>query len=372
MPTFDTRHNVFCGGSWASTGNEATRHARFAFRRHFYQHASFRYVLAEPLTDKNSPKQSMCEVDPAVTAMMDAQFNDLAQAKLAASMRMMHTPNYALRIAQIAMQTYRTHGNAKMAVAQAASDATGATTLTSAGPRAIDIGCACGRSTFELAKLAANPSGSPVFTHILGLDFSTRFIRIAAQLQFDQHAEYAMRREGELITYHSIESLANAPPVSASAVSSVDATTATSPSVLDLDLARVGMQQRVEFMQGDACNMAAKYTGYDLVLAANLLEYLYAPKQFLQSIGARMRKGGILLIASTYDWSEQFTAKVQWLGGLKDGSGESVDSARALAETLAPEFDPLPDVTQDLPMLWKHNQRNYSLKFSQVTAWRKK
>ena len=43
-PTFDTQHNLIKGGSWISTGNEATRHARYAFRRHFFQHAGFRYV----------------------------------------------------------------------------------------------------------------------------------------------------------------------------------------------------------------------------------------------------------------------------------------------------------------------------------------
>ena len=43
-PTFDTRHNLIKGGSWISTGNEATRDSRYAFRRHFFQHAGFRYV----------------------------------------------------------------------------------------------------------------------------------------------------------------------------------------------------------------------------------------------------------------------------------------------------------------------------------------
>jgi len=46
-PTFDGKHNIIKGGSWISTGNEATLHARYAFRRHFYQHAGFRYVESE-------------------------------------------------------------------------------------------------------------------------------------------------------------------------------------------------------------------------------------------------------------------------------------------------------------------------------------
>lgn len=41
-PCYDGKHNVILGGSWISTGDEASRFARFAFRRHFLQHAGFR------------------------------------------------------------------------------------------------------------------------------------------------------------------------------------------------------------------------------------------------------------------------------------------------------------------------------------------
>lgn len=43
-PTFDTKHNIIKGGSWISTGNEIVKASRYAFRRHFIQHAGFRYV----------------------------------------------------------------------------------------------------------------------------------------------------------------------------------------------------------------------------------------------------------------------------------------------------------------------------------------
>jgi 5-histidylcysteine sulfoxide synthase len=46
-PTFDGKHNMIKGGSWASTGNEIMYHSRYAFRRHFIQHAGFRYVVGE-------------------------------------------------------------------------------------------------------------------------------------------------------------------------------------------------------------------------------------------------------------------------------------------------------------------------------------
>ena len=45
--------------------------------------------------------------------------------------------------------------------------------------------------------------------------------------------------------------------------------------------------QRVSFMQGDACNLAPKYTDYDLVFAGNLIDRLYDPAKFLSLIGAK-------------------------------------------------------------------------------------
>ncbi|MBN2870740.1 MAG: 5-histidylcysteine sulfoxide synthase [Campylobacterales bacterium] len=44
-PTFDGKHNLLKGGSWISTGNEIVASSRYAFRRHFVQHAGFRYVV---------------------------------------------------------------------------------------------------------------------------------------------------------------------------------------------------------------------------------------------------------------------------------------------------------------------------------------
>ena len=51
-PCFDGQHNVIVGGSFISSGNEASVHSRFHFRPHFFQHASFR--LVEQL-DTSSP-----------------------------------------------------------------------------------------------------------------------------------------------------------------------------------------------------------------------------------------------------------------------------------------------------------------------------
>jgi len=402
VPTFDTRHNVFVGGSWISTGNEATRLARYAFRRHFYQHAGFRYVLAKelPRVEEGGPGAlgtQLVETDSVVTKMMDAQFNDAAYSNITKSLGL-SLPNFSQRIATFAVDMYKKHGHTTSDLDVGAMEAgsishTEPATLTTPGPRAIDIGCGCGRSTLEIAKLSSpapdcdssRPARS-LFNHILGLDFSTRFIRVAAQLQFHGHAEYNMRSEGELLSYHTIDTTVEAVTAAtehehehktqdtSSSTPSLSSSILPSrtPSILDLDLSSRHMLNRVEFMQGDACNLSSKFNNFDLVLASNLLECLYTPTQFLRSISSRMRVGGILVLASTYNWDEKITPKCEWLGGLKDGSGESVDSLRTISDILSEQFENIKEETTDLPVLIKEDVRNFQLKFSQVTVWRRK
>merc|ERR1712086_712000 len=46
LPCFDGEHNMIMGGSFISTGDQASVNARYQFRPHFFQHASFR--LSQP------------------------------------------------------------------------------------------------------------------------------------------------------------------------------------------------------------------------------------------------------------------------------------------------------------------------------------
>lgn len=58
-PCFDGKHHVIQGGSFISTGNEASIYSRFHFRPHFLQHASFRLMESLdgsfPTTDMDAP-----------------------------------------------------------------------------------------------------------------------------------------------------------------------------------------------------------------------------------------------------------------------------------------------------------------------------
>lgn len=76
-PTFDGKHNLIKGGSWISTGNEATIHARYAFRRHFYQHAGIRLVESDtPLTIVSNEYETDAEVTLSCETNWGDQFTN--------------------------------------------------------------------------------------------------------------------------------------------------------------------------------------------------------------------------------------------------------------------------------------------------------
>lgn len=72
-PCFDGQHNIILGGSWISTGDEASRFSRFAFRRHFFQHMGFRLARSVEKDGENTLPVRLVETDIFVvgTGLLD-------------------------------------------------------------------------------------------------------------------------------------------------------------------------------------------------------------------------------------------------------------------------------------------------------------
>ncbi len=298
-PTFDGRHNLIKGGSWISTGNEATHHARYAFRRHFYQHAGFRCIESEHEVEL---REDVYETDELV-----AQYCEFHYGR-----EYFKVPNFPARVAALCRQR-----SAGMTVESA-----------------LDLGCATGRSTFELAKFCH---------HVTGIDFSARFIKIALEMRDKGSIRYAIPEEGELVSYH------------------------------ERTLAELNLEDtrgKVEFWQGDAHNLKEQFTGFDLVLAANLIDRLYDPGMFLEQISRRLNPGGLLVITSPYTWLEEFTPRQKWLGGRKV-DGENVTTLEGLAAALASDFEPV-DEPQDVPFVIRETGRKFQHTISQMSVWRRR
>ena len=246
VPTFDGRHNLIKGGSWISTGNEALISSRYAFRRHFFQHAGFRTIVEEPGSEAVTEGSRLYETDQLVTQYIEFHYGEPA----------LGIPNFP----QACVAESITHCD------------------DSSRHRCLDIGCSVGRSALEFAQH---------FDHVDAIDFSARFIQAGVRLQNGNDVLYEIPTEGEL-------------------------TTAQSVSLADLGLMTTA--NRVNFMQGDACNLKKIFTDYDLVFAGNLIDRLYEPLMFLESIQHRIRPGGLLILTSPYTWLEEYTPKSKWLG----------------------------------------------------------
>ena len=295
-PTFDTQHNLIKGGSWISTGNEATRDSRYAFRRHFFQHAGLRYVQAEQSLVLS---EAMYERDSAVSQYCDFHYGQTHFA----------IPNFPAQCAAACCRY--THDLPRR--------------------KALDLGCAVGRASFELAK---------EFDLVTGIDFSARFIRVALQLKERGSVHFELVEEGDVVSYHEAR-------------------------LSEPELARVA--DRVEFFQGDATNLKPQFTGYDLILAANLIDRLSDPRRFLETIHERLHVGGVLVITSPYTWMEEFTKKEHWLGGFRKG-GEAYMTLDALRDLLRPHFVML-DAPQNVEFVIRETRRKFQHTVAELTVW---
>ncbi|ENU15646.1 5-histidylcysteine sulfoxide synthase [Acinetobacter lwoffii] len=297
-PTFDGRHNLMKGGSWISAGNEALYSSRYAFRRHFFQHAGFRYVASDQAL-QHFP--SHYESDQLVSQYLEFQYG----------IEYFGIANFAKTLVDLAQPYFQ----------------------QTPCHRALDIGCATGRASFELARS---------FDQVTGLDFSARFIQQAVYLAQGHRVRYQLPLEGELSEEKSC-------------------------SLEDVALDQVA--SKTEFFQADACNLKAHFSGYDFILAANLIDRLHHPRDFLAQIHERMNIGGILMLSSPYTWLEEHTARSEWLGGFQQ-DGENITTLTGISNILTQHFELVAE-PQDVPFVIRETARKYQHTLSQVTIWKR-
>ncbi len=188
----------------------------------------------------------------------------------------------------------------------------------------LDLGCAVGRSTFELSKYCQR---------VIGIDKSQSFIRAAKHLQDHGHIEYFLPEEGSQIVQRS----------------------AFLPKDTDT--------KKVEFHCKDAMDCFNSISHiFHVVLAANLICRLPDPKSFLEEIHHLVAPLGQLIITSPYSWLEEFTPRSHWL---ENENGESgLDS---LKKTLNKHFDL--KRAFDMPFLLREHKRKYQYGVAQASIW---
>jgi 5-histidylcysteine sulfoxide synthase/putative 4-mercaptohistidine N1-methyltranferase len=318
-PTFDGKHNLIKGGSWISTGNEATYHSRYAFRRHFYQHAGFRLVQSDAPLEIHADSY---ENDAEVAMSCENQWGVEMLTSLSQPPSSGLSPvNYHVALARLVIDKFGQDLHLM---------------------NVLDLNADTGRLAFELA---------PYVKELMAIDFSARFIRMPIHLQERGFMRYIVTDENDLVLYR------------------------------DLVLADTGLGEgvdRIKFMQDNANNLKPVYRGYDLILLPNVLEELTCPVKFLKDIHGRLNPGGRLLIASDYDWSMVLATEKDELGddcgGLPGGfkqDGEPVSSLEGITTILTPHFS-LDGSPVELVRQERYTTRKWIHRVCEVTFWKLK
>ncbi len=190
--------------------------------------------------------------------------------------------------------------------------------------RALDLGCAVGRSSFELSKY---------FDQVVGIDKSESFIRAAESLRSSGRLEYRRLDEAP---HHS--SLIAVPPPGARA-------------------------ERITFSSGDALDLPGDIGQFDLILAANLIDRVSDPALLLQKLKPLIAPRGTLILTSPYTWLEDFTPPEKWLSGLSGPTGSLAAIQSILAPTLIRVY------SEDLPFLIREHARKYQWSAAQASVW---
>ena len=192
--------------------------------------------------------------------------------------------------------------------------------------RGLDVGCAVGRSTFELAGHCRE---------VIGIDYSAAFIAAAEKIRTAGSLDYTFAIEGER---------------TASAIARV-------PAGAD--------SARVKFEVGDAMTLRSDLETFDVVLAANLLCRLPDPRVFLARVPDLVKPGGQLLLTTPFTWLAEFTPREKWIGGTAES-----ESADELTRLLEPHFEL--KSSKEIPFLIREHARKYQWSVAWGTRWVRK
>ena len=160
--------------------------------------------------------------------------------------------------------------------------------------RALELGCAVGRSSFELSRYCKQ---------VVALDRSKNFISLAKRIQSGEEVEYTLLGEGGKTFLRYARRPENSNP------------------------------ERIEFRCSDVMALPLNGGAFDIVLAANLLCRLPNPRQFLHNLHHWVAPKGQLVLVSPYSWLEEYTPKENWLR--QDGKS----SLQCIQECIRDDFE---------------------------------
>lgn len=190
------------------------------------------------------------------------------------------------------------------------------------GSRALDLGCAVGRSSFELSQW---------FDEVIGIDYSHAFVAIAEHIRSGK--ELAYQRHDE----------------------------ATASTTLHAQIPAHSRSGNITFEQGDAMNLRDDLGAFDVVHAANLICRLPEPLRLLERLPSLVNPGGTLILATPCTWLEEYTARKNF---------PEPNTFDWLKTQLGHAFELVSK--NDEPFLIRETARKYQWTVSMLTVWQRR
>ena len=275
---------MIMGGSWASTGDLASRFARYAFRPHFHQHAGFRLASSE-----QRPVTSCTDASPPYAAGWMPPRSG-GPAPMASCKHIAALEDATARALPSEAVPYLDESSTIPMMLRCSSRA--ASWLSencpcSCASGALVIGCGVGDAVFELARHG--------FRGVLGLEHDPHLLAAAIKMHDFQQ---------------TVVSRTNAPGLSPTKV-----ITHSEPCT------PMGL---ISFRRADPANLPPDLGVYDAVMVHDIIDRVPSPRSLLGRMGGArglVSVGAHLLVTSAYLWDEARTPREAWLGA--EPGGES-------------------------------------------------
>ena len=194
------------------------------------------------------------------------------------------------------------------------------------GARALDLGCAVGRSSFELARHCVE---------VIGIDYSENFIRASNLLKEKGKLSYEIKITGDI------------------------SARATAEVAGEID------RQRASFMVADAHLLPPDLRDFDIVLAVNLLCRMKNPRKLLARFSELVKPGGQLILTSPHTWLDTYTSRENWLGATPE-TGQPLE---LIKKEMASHFSLT--TCKDMPFIIREHARKFQWSVAQTTLWRR-
>jgi 2-polyprenyl-3-methyl-5-hydroxy-6-metoxy-1,4-benzoquinol methylase len=297
MPCFDGLHHIIQGGSFISTGNEASIHARFHFRPHFTQHATCRLVeqidaaqqeMMTSDTDAPGPYVGSYPFRTSTAKILATRGNanvmggeDSDHQKSSNILLSKHFGHLLFTSQPWGMNAFASQifKHIHMKHKKSLQDA-----------NVIEVGCGVGGLTFSLANSCSS---------IIGIDHSMEAITLAKQILHDSSATYTLSDEGNRSTTFTVRPF---------------------PAATE-DTAK---ERKIDFRCADPMCLPAEMHAFDVVILHDVIDKVSSPNAVLGRLsGVRglVTPGGVLVMVSAYQWAAHRTPKSLWFSGQQEDAG---------------------------------------------------